>query len=79
MRTVLALALMTSPAMAQNSFPTPGNASVPGILLMCLVNGRAVPCSGTVTGDDSSFTTPGNSQVGGGVRMCIINNQAVPC
>ena len=33
------------PAAAQNSFLTPGGASVPGIVTMCLSGGTAIPCS----------------------------------
>jgi hypothetical protein len=79
---LIALALFagTFPAMAQNSFPTPGGATVPGIVLMCYTGGFARPCTGTVTsGSDSVFTTAGGATVEGGVRMCIVANQAVPC
>ena len=80
MRTILALALLMSPAWAQNSFPTPGNATVPGIVLMCYTAGFARPCVGTVTsGSDAQFTTPSGATVESGVRMCIVANQAVPC
>jgi hypothetical protein len=34
-------------AFAQNSFPTPGGATVPGSVQMCIVSGKAVPCSVT--------------------------------
>lgn len=72
---------MLSPAAAQNSFPTPGGARVPGIVVMCITAGQAKPCTGTVTaGSDATFTTPGGATVGGGVRMCINGSQqAVPC
>lgn len=70
----------TFPAMAQNAFPTPGGATVPGIVVMCYVAGQAKPCTGTVTsGSDSQFVTVGGAIVEGGVRMCIVANQAVPC
>jgi hypothetical protein len=32
-------------ALAQNSFGTPGGATVPGYVTMCIVTGVAVPCS----------------------------------
>lgn len=64
----------------QNSFPTPGGASVRGVVLMCYTAGQAKPCTGTVTsGPDETFTTPGGATVGGIVKMCIVANQAVPC
>jgi hypothetical protein len=75
----LALFAGAFPTMAQNSFPTPGGASVRGVVLMCYTAGTAKPCSGTVTGPDATFTTPGGSTVGGVVQMCIVANQAVPC
>lgn len=77
----LALFAGTIPAMAQNSFPTPGGASVPGLVQMCITANQAKPCVGTVTaGPDSNFTTPGGATVGGAVRMCINGSQqAVPC
>lgn len=79
---LIAIALFAAPfpAMAQNSFPAPGNATVPGIVVMCYTAGVAKPCTGTVTaGSDETFTTPGGQTVGGRVRMCIVNNLAVPC
>ena len=80
---LIAMALFagTFPAMAQNSFPTPGGASVPGIVVMCL-NGsqKAVPCIGTFNGGpDSTFTTPSGATVGSGVSMCLAVGLAVPC
>jgi hypothetical protein len=80
MKVILALVLMAPPAFAQSSFVTPGNATVPGVVLMCYTGGVAKPCTGTVTsGSDSSFTTPSGSTVGGFVRMCFTAGQAVPC
>lgn len=81
MLVALALFSGTFQAMAQNSFPTPGGASVPGIVQMCITANQAKPCVGAVTaGPDSSFTTPGGATVGGAVRMCINGSQqAVPC
>lgn len=80
---LIALALFATPfpAMAQNSFPTPGGATVPGIVQMCYAANVAKPCTGTVTaGSDATFTTPGGQTVGGSVRMCINGSQqAVPC
>lgn len=78
---LFALLSMLSPAAAQNSFPTPGNNRVPGIVTMCYAANVAKPCSGTVTaGSDATFTTPGGATVGGAVRMCINGSQqAVPC
>lgn len=80
MRTLLALILWTGVATAQNSFPTPGGARVPGIVAMKIVGGKAVPISGTVTsGPDGSFGTPGGATVGGSVWMCIVGGKAQPC
>jgi hypothetical protein len=80
MRTLLALVLWTGVAMAQNSFPTPGGARVPGAVVMCITAGKAVPCSGTVTaGPDGSFKAPGGQTVGGKVRMCVTGGVATPC
>lgn len=45
----LALAL-ASAALAQNSFPTPGGATVPGYVTMCINAGIAVPCAPTFGG-----------------------------
>lgn len=70
----------TFPTMAQNSFPTPGGAFVPGLVQLCYLAGQAQPCSGTFTSSaGSSFPTPNHSRAPGMVRMCIVNNLAVPC
>lgn len=54
MRTVGAIALLlATPAAAQNNFQTPGGASVPGYVTMCVVGGKAVPCSPTVSNTDA--------------------------
>ena len=78
MRIILALALMISPALAQNSFVTAGGATVPGVVLMCIVGNVAVPCSGTSNGTNT-YPTAGGATVGGVVRMCIVANVAVTC
>ena len=46
------LATVATPALAQNSFLTPGGSSVPGIVTMCLSSNVAVPCA---TGGGGSF------------------------
>lgn len=48
------LLLLAGPAAAQNSFPTPGGATVPGYVNMCITGNRAVPCipSRTITSGD---------------------------
>jgi len=78
MRTILALLLMISPALAQNSFVTAGGQIVQGVMLMCIVGNVAVPCSGTSNGRNT-YPTAGGATVGGVVRMCIVANMAVPC
>lgn len=42
---VLLMMLAVAPAAAQNSFPTPGGATVPGYVNMCVVANQAVPCN----------------------------------
>ena len=42
---MLLLALGISPAGAQNNFPTPGGATVPGYVTMCVTAGIAAPCN----------------------------------
>lgn len=80
MRIIAALMLMAAPAAAQSSFVTPGGQTVQGAVTMCVVAGKAVPCTGTVTsGPDGTFTTPGGQTVGGRVQMCLTAGVAVPC
>jgi hypothetical protein len=56
MRIILALMVLWSGATsAQNAFVTPGGASVPGIVTMCISNGQAVPCTAGATTSVESF------------------------
>lgn len=73
------LALMMSPALAQNSFPTTGGQTVAAMVVMCIAGGRAVLCSGAAVGSDARFPTAAGQAVSGGVRMCLIAGQAIPC
>lgn len=78
--TMLAIVMWAGIALAQNSFPTPGGATVGSTVVMCIAGGVARPCQGTVTsGPDSSFTTPGGQRTGGSVRMCVNAGVATPC
>lgn len=43
--TLLMLLLVTPAAAQDHFFPTPGNATVPGYVTMCIVANQAVPCS----------------------------------
>ena len=44
------LAAFSLPAWAQNTFPTPGGGTVPGVVLMCNNgNGQFIPCKITIT------------------------------
>jgi hypothetical protein len=43
-----ALALLAAPAMAQNSFPTPGGATVGAYVNMRIVAGLAAPCAPSI-------------------------------
>jgi hypothetical protein len=80
MKTLAALILMCAPAFAQSSFVAPGGQIVPGIVVMCITAGKAVPCSGSVTGGpDSRFVTAGGQTVDGRVRMCLTAGVAAPC
>jgi hypothetical protein len=49
-------------ALAQNSFPTPGGATVPGYVNMCIVGNLAVPCN--PSGGGGGFTGPGDTVSG---------------
>jgi hypothetical protein len=62
---LLAAALLAPwPAAAQNSFLTPGGASVPGIVTMCIVGNLAVPCTGgSVTPVLTSFAVSAPASV----------------
>jgi hypothetical protein len=42
---LVAIFLTVLPATAQNSFPTPGGATVPGYVTMCVTAGVAAPCN----------------------------------
>lgn len=58
-------------AFAQNSFPTPGGATVPGYVTMCVVANLAVPCnSGSVVAGTTPVTGCANTQV-------LFNNNGV--
>ena len=44
------LAAFSFPARAQNTFPTPGGGTVPGVVLMCdSGNGQFIPCKVTIS------------------------------
>lgn len=53
----LLTASLAVPALAQNSFPTAGGATVPGFITMCVVANLAVPCNpgGTITPATTAF------------------------
>jgi hypothetical protein len=76
---VAALTLLAAPAAAQNSFPTAGRQTVPGIVSMCLTAGKAYPCGAIAAGPDGEFVTAGGQTVPGIVSMCVESRVAVPC
>ena len=73
------MACVAFPASAQNSYPTPGGARVPALVVMCSAAGFARPCLGVAIGPDSEFPTAGGATVGGRVQMCVTAGVAIPC
>ena len=59
------LVLSADRAAAQNSFPTPGGATVPGYVVMCVAAGVASPCSPVTAGPTP--TASAGACVGGAV------------
>ena len=66
-------AIFASPrraAFAQNNFPTPGGATAPGYVTMCIVANVAVPCNSSVVAGTTPVTGCANTQV-------LFNNNGV--
>ena len=58
--------LLITPAAAQDhEFPTPGNATVPGYVTMCIVANQAVPCAASGGGITAGTTTTSGCGAGG--------------
>lgn len=54
---LFALLLITPAAAQDHVFPTPGNATVPGYVTMCIVANQAVPCAAGGSGITAGTTT----------------------